>query len=158
VAQREKTVTYRRAEWFDGPKGRSLENCLKQAIGNLKTIDQRTVSRGGQNVRVARADQASPNGLYLHLTIETPGESASVVPKAAPGADAIDLAAEHPPEDGEWLDGDAYLYVQGDHACLCTTLIRDSTISNFFREIFKKAKLPDAFTNFDLMKVAVLAS
>ena len=154
VAQREKSLSYRRAEWFDGPKGSSLENCIKQAIGVLKTIEERTISKGGQNVRVAKAEPYSRGGIHLHLTTETPGESASVVPKPPPEADAIDLGAEHPPEEGEWLDGDAFLYVQADHVCLCTTLIRDSTVSNFLRSLFKKAKLKAEASNFDLMKVA----
>jgi hypothetical protein len=154
VAQREKTVSYRRAEWFDGAVGQDIEKCLRQALKILKTIDQRTISRGGQNVRVAKADDARGGGLFLHLTTETPGEAASVVPKAPPGADAIDLTTEQPPPDAEWLDGDAFLYVNQDHVCLCTTLIRDRAVSNFIRELFAKAKLPPGYKNFDLMKVA----
>ena len=107
VAQREKTLSYRRAEWLNGQVGPNLEKCLRHAVGVLKTIEERTINRGGQKVRIAKADDASSGGLFLHLTTETPGEPASVVPKASPNAQTLDLTTERPPADGEWLDGDA---------------------------------------------------
>jgi hypothetical protein len=154
VAQREKTLSYRRAEWLNGQVGPNLEKCLRHAVGVLKTIEERTINRGGQKVRIAKADDASSGGLFLHLTTETPGEPASVVPKASPNAQTLDLTTERPPADGEWLDGDAYVYVNQDHVCLCTTIIRDGAISNFIKDLFQKATLPKGYNNFVLMKAA----
>ena len=47
MAQREKTLSYRRAEWFRDTK-HDLEKCLRQANAQLRTIDDRT-SRGAVN-------------------------------------------------------------------------------------------------------------
>jgi hypothetical protein len=48
--QRQKTVGYRRAEWFGaGATAPPLEKCLRQALAQLKTVDERTIIRGGAN-------------------------------------------------------------------------------------------------------------
>jgi len=41
----------------------------------LKTIDDRTIVRGGQQIKIAKEDGASAPGLFLHLTTETPRRS-----------------------------------------------------------------------------------
>src|SRR5215472_1497374 len=130
-AQREKTLSYRRAEWFGHRAAPDLENCLRQALAQLKTIEERTILRGGQNAKVAKVEPVAPGGMFLHLATETPGEPASVVPKVAADAIALDLKTENPPDDGEWLDGDAFLYLHDNHVCLCTTGLHDSAIATF---------------------------
>jgi hypothetical protein len=92
--------------------------------------------------------------LYLHITADTPGETASVVPKVAPGTAEMDLKTQTPPPDGEWLDGDAFLHVSGDHVCFCSTGVRDGAINYFLHELFKKAKLRRDAIRFELMKAA----
>ena len=77
-----------------------------------------------------------------------------MVPKGAPGATEVDLTTEKPPPDGEWLDGDAFLYVQGNNVCMCTTDIRDQAIAAFIRHLFTNAKLSKTYTDFELMKAA----
>jgi hypothetical protein len=139
--QREKTVSYRRASWLPEVSGITLEGCIRDAHLNLKTIDDRTIGFGGSLTRSAKQKNATPAGLFLHLTTETPGESASLVPHPKPRAQELDLRVEAPPGDGEWLDGDAFLYVRSDHVCLCSTGIRDGAINHFLHEFFKKAHL-----------------
>jgi hypothetical protein len=152
--QREKTVSYRRASWLPEVSGITLEGCIRDAHLNLKTIDDRTIGFGGSLTRSAKQKNASPAGLFLHLTTETPGESASLVPHPKPRAQELDLRVEAPPGDGEWLDGDAFLYVRGDHVCLCSTGIRDGAINHFLHEFFKKAHLRKDSALFDLQKIA----
>lgn len=154
MAKRDKTVSYRRAEWLAEVKGLTLEKCLREALTNQKTIDERTIVAGNQQTRCAKHKPISAGGLYLHLTTETPGEAASVVPKVSPSADALDLKNMKPPTDGEWLDGDAFLYIRDDHVCMCSTAIRDSAVQNYLFELFKKAKLRKDSIRFQLMKAA----
>ncbi|MCC7016608.1 MAG: hypothetical protein IT564_05340 [Rhodospirillales bacterium] len=90
----------------------------------------------------------------MHLTGETPGEAASVVPKVAPDSAELDLKTAKPPSDGEWLDGDAFLFVKGDHVCMCATGFHDAAIRYFLYQLFRKAKLRKESTDFDLLKVA----
>ena len=127
MAQRAKTISYRRAEWFgQGSTAPPLENCLRQSLSQLKTIDERTIFRGGQNAKVAKLQNAAPGGLLLHLATETPGEAASVIPKVTSTATEIDLRTQSPPNDGEWLDGDAFVLIHDNHVCLCTTALHET--------------------------------
>ena len=151
--KREKTVSYRRAEWINPGHGLTLEKCLREAHVQLSNIGDRWVTHGEHLARSAKQKNAA-GGLLLHITTETPGESASVVPKVDPTASEISLTVEPPPSDGEWLDGDAFLFVQDDNVCICTTGIRDGAVRSFLWEFFKKAKLRKDSTQFDLMKVA----
>lgn len=154
MARRDKTVSYRRAEWLPEVKGITLEKGLKDALTNLKTIDERTIVKGGQHTRIVKHQNVAVGGTYFHLTSDTPGESASVVPKAGPGVAELDVKSQKPPKDGEWLDGDAFLYVYGDHVCMCSTAMRDATIQNYIFELFKKAQLRKDSIRFELTKVA----
>ncbi len=151
AGKREKTISYRRAEWF--VDGLTLEKCVRSANKILKTVDSRSVYHGDQFVKIAKTKDLTNGGVLLHLTTETPGEAASVVPKASPTSAELDLKTQSPPPDGEWLDGDAFLFVKDDHVCLCTTEVRDGAIKLFFYRYFEKAKIHNG-NRFDLFKVA----
>ena len=67
--KREKTLSYRRAEWLtDIPKATTLESCLRDAHNKLKTVDERTIIRdNGQCVRsVARELIGGTAGIVGH--------------------------------------------------------------------------------------------
>lgn len=150
--KRTKTLSYRRAEWF--APALVFQTCINQALGNLKTISDRTIISADQYIRCAKVRAHGKGGILLHITVETPGESASVVPKVTAASTELDLKSEKPPTGGEWLDGDAFLYVKEDHVCLCTTGLRDGAIRLFFVQLFAKAKMQKNTGMFDLMKVA----
>ena len=152
--KKEKTISYRRAVWLDGTQGLTLEKCLKEAHKNLKTIEERTIVYQGQEKKSINSKDGSSGGIFLHVTADTPGEYASVVPKAGPGVSELDLTVAKPPADGEWLDGDAFIFVRHDHMCLCTTGLRDAAITVFLYEFFKKAGIRKDSNRFDLRKVA----
>jgi hypothetical protein len=97
ASKRERSVSYRRAEWFAEASGLTLEKCIRDANKALTTVEARTINRGGQHTSIAKAQDASSGGLYLHITADTPGEAASVVPKAKTGATVVDLKTEKPP-------------------------------------------------------------
>ena len=156
--QRQKTVSYRRAEWIDdGVTAPPLENCLRQALNQLKTIDDRTIIQGGSQAKVAKQQDAARGGLLLHLASETPGEAASIVPKVGSTDIEFDLRTQSPPNDGEWLDGDAFVLVRADHVCLCTTALHESAVGNFFYQLFAKAKTPPTHRHFLLVKAVDIA-
>jgi hypothetical protein len=152
--KKEKTVSYRRAEWTDDVTGLTLERCIRDALAKLKTVSDRTIRLSGQDVILANHKNHSGGGLYLHIVTETPGEHASVVPKTTSTATIVGLKTLPPPSDGEWLDGDAFLYVNGDHVCLCATQIYDRAIMYYLYSFFEKAKLRRDATRFFLMKAA----
>ncbi len=152
--KREKTLSYRRAEWLAGiPKGTTLESCLKAAHSILKTVEERTIIRdGGQHVKAIGKLAPRDGGIFLHIVADTPGEEASVVPKTKRGTEELEVATAPAPTDAEFMDGDAFLYVKDDHICLCTTGIRDGAVRQFLYEFFAKAKLGDHANKFELLK------
>jgi hypothetical protein len=153
--KREKTVSYRRAEWLtDDPKSMSLSGFIKQASDKLTTVDERTITRdSGQEIKLASL-KASRSGFLLHFTVDTPGESASIVPKAVPASSEIEIETAAPPLDAEFMDGDAFLFVKGNDVCLCSTGMRDGAIKYFLKEFFKAAKLRKDAVLFNLAKVS----
>jgi hypothetical protein len=155
ASKREKTVSYRRAEWVnDDPSSLNLGMCLKQAADKLKSVDERTIVRAsGQHVRLVSM-KASKGGYLLHFTADTPGESASIVPKRAITVDEIQVGTAAPPADAEFMDGDAFLYVNGNDVCFCATGLRDSTIRHVLQEFFKLASIRKDAQQFDLLKIA----
>jgi hypothetical protein len=155
--KKEKTVSYRRAIWVDSVSGIDLEWCIREAHAKLKTVDERTIGYSGTLTRSAKQKNVRSDGnggLLLHLVTDTPGEAASVVPKVPARSTDLDLKTEAPPPDGEWLDGDAFIFVKGDHLCFCATGMRDGAISWFLHELFKKAKIRKDSNRFDLAKAA----
>ena len=85
VDYKEKTISYRRARWLDEASGLDLEWCIREAHKNLKTLDERTIGYGGQLTKSVKPKSGPHSkGVFLHITTETPGESASVVPHAPP--------------------------------------------------------------------------
>lgn len=90
----------------------------------------------------------------MHIAADTPGEEASIVPKAKKETEELDVGTVAAPTDAEFLDGDAFLYVKDDHVCMCTTGLRDGAVRQFLYEFFDKANLGRYATRFDLMKVA----
>jgi hypothetical protein len=153
ASQRQKTINYRRAEWFgSGTTAPPLERCLRHSLGQLKTIPERTIVRGGSHSKVAKQQDVPTGGLLLHLATETPGEAASVVPKADSATTEIDLRTQSPPNDGEWLDGDAFIFIHDDHVCICATGISENAIATFVQYFFEKAKVPANYRDFVLAK------
>jgi len=152
-AKREKVLSYRRAEWF-AITDLTLEKCLRDAYKARKNISERTIFVGDQCIKTVKTRDVQAGGLLVHITSEVPGEAASVVPKADAKTTELDLKAEQPTAEGEWLDGDAFLFVKNDHVCMCSTEMRDGAIRQYLFEIFKKAKLPEDAIKFELLKVA----
>ncbi len=146
ATKRDKTVSYRRAEWITAGSKLNLEKCINDALVKLTTVDERTIVFDGTHTRVAK-HKTGTTGTFLHITSDTPGEYASVVPKVAANVSELDLVAEEPPTDGEWLDGDAFLYVNKDHVTFCTTGMRDGKITRFWSIFLKKRSYTQVPTN-----------
>ena len=85
--------------------------------------------------------------------METPGEAASVIPMAN-GAGEVDVRTINPPNDAEFMDGDAFLHVSGDDVLLCATGVRDGALIELFRKLFVAAKLSKDAQQFNLSKIA----
>ena len=156
AATREKTISYRRAEWFvDGPAVATLEEYLQRAHRKLKTVAERTYKReSGQCIRSVKKQSPHGGGIFIHITADTPGEEASIVPNAGQAGQEVDVRTAAAPPGAEFMDGDAFLYINGNDVCMCLTGLRDGSIREYLCDLFKKAALGDNAAKFDLQKVA----
>jgi len=150
---REKTVSYRRAEWIVD-SGRTLETYVKEANRKLASVAAKTVIYGAHHVRIAKLKEVRGGGVLLHITAEIPGDATSVVPKIKGAESEIELRRAAPPSDGEWLSGDAFLFVKDDHVCMCTTDIHDGAVQRFIHLVFERAGLRSSASQFVLRKQA----
>lgn len=138
-----KTISYHRAEYnIENPQTINLGICIKQATDNLKTAIERTIPRsGGQFIRLAMYKTDDDHGHYLHLTADTPGEAASIVPKVDPKTTTFQVATTPPPAGAEFMDGDAFVYVKGNHICVCATTLKVGAVAQFFYQFFDAANI-----------------
>ena len=148
---RRKTISYHRAEFFGAqPNSINLGLCIKQATDKLHTAPLRSIERaGGKTMRIAHFLPDDRKGYYLHLTVDTPGQHTSVVPKISGEAVEIKVGTLAPSNDWEFMDGDAFLYVRGDDICLCATTVRTGSIVYFLRELFRAAAIRKDAYNFN---------
>jgi hypothetical protein len=129
--QRKKTLSYHRAEFFVDDKGAiNLGMCIKQATDKV-SVPNRFVQRpDGRTTRLAHFKTDEEKGCFLHLTVDTPGEHTSVVQKTLEDTVEIKVSTIPPPNDAEYMDGDAFLYVRGNNICLCATTVRTTSIAH----------------------------
>ncbi|MBS0294734.1 MAG: hypothetical protein JSR45_00390 [Proteobacteria bacterium] len=158
VEKREKTVSYRKAEWFiPNPASIHLAMCVKDAAATCSTVSDREIPRDSQSLRLASIKDDTEGGFYLHIVVDTPGESASVVPThKKTSAQELRVSTAPPPTNMDFMDGDAFVYLRRNDVCICTTALTDSTVRYYLSELFRKAKIRQDSTKFELMKVSNL--
>lgn len=153
-ARRDKTLHYRCAIWFEDAQ--TLESYVRNALQQLPTAEDRTVEAGEDHfIRCLHARRRHNGGVFLHITADTPGESATTVPKQLNAAD-VDVGQAPPPADGEFMDGDIFVFVRDNHVCFCSGsgLMREGSLQRFLAELFDKAGLGENSAAFVLEKVA----
>ena len=148
-----KSISHRRAEWIVTPAP-TLESCIKAALQKAPTVAKRTITSGdGRELKCAAFDVAPRNGgVLLHLTVETPGEQASVVPKPDGSSTETAVGVVDAPNNTEFMDGDAFIYVKTDELCMCSTYCGEGTIKLFLYEFFKSTGIRQDSVKFDLFK------
>lgn len=155
LAEKTKSLYYRRAVWFPQPvNGRTLEWWVREALKQLPTVGATRVTiPDGPVLEVAHRGAASHEKLFLHLTGYTPGETASVVPTQA-SAPEVDIFPMLPPKDGEFMDGDIMLRLNGNHILLCPSGLRESVAVQYLRALLEARGFGDASRNFTFERVA----
>lgn len=150
--KRERALHYRRVKWLHDSQ--TLESYARQAVQALNTVELRTIDRGeGQFIRFLRTRRRQAGGIFLHLTADTPGESASTIPKQFNQAD-LDVGASAPPVDSEYMDSDAFVFIRDNNLCYCASAMRDGGIAYSLGQLFEKADLGHNAKLFSLEKVA----
>ena len=151
---RSKTLTYHRAEYaIERPDSIRLAACLREALIKRPTVSQRSVDRGGgQFIRIAKSrEDPTTKDVYLHLTMDTPGERASVVPRSRPESSEVSVSTVTAPNGTEFMDGDAFVYVHGNNVCLCMTGLRSGTVAMVLQDFLKASEIRRDASHFSLV-------
>ncbi len=148
-----KTVYYRRAS-FQKVTKTSLETLVKRAHKKYTTSAQRTFQGNyGLEIQCAKSLKTQ-HGMVLHITSSIPDQPASAIakPSKAKDSNTQDVPA---PEGSDFLVGDIFVLIKGNHVMLCQSLgAREALAHKYFSEILIKLGEDRAGVALDLEKIA----
>ncbi|KYL34523.1 hypothetical protein A2I96_15335 [Pseudoalteromonas tetraodonis] len=147
---RNKKLYYRRAQW-DGKVKRTLESLIAEAHKSFPTVGERTFIKSTGEVRCA-SDKVD-KGIYLHIAGYKPGESTSTI-EVDRGLSESSVYTEIPPTGKDYLDGDIFAYVTGNHVLFCTSGLREGNLRYYLQKIIGRLGHIEIEQSFSLMKVA----
>ena len=152
---KERTLVYRRAEWFGtSSSGQSFEFYLRAALERLPNIEDTRVERDdGLTAEVRHYHLGRSSGTHVHIAGYTPRDRASIVPLAE-GVRQADLSTVRAPSGSEFWDGDLMLRANADHVVICPSNLRERFAIHFIRNLFQRAGFEDAAKDFDLIRIA----
>ncbi|MGX9463506.1 hypothetical protein ACWXWU_20105 [Shewanella sp. A14] len=146
-----KKFYYRRAKWDDQGK-QSLESLLIDAHQVLDTVGKRTfeVSSGAE---IRGASFKDDGGLYLQIASYVPGESTSIIDKSK-RAKQSNVTAQTAPDGKDYLDGEVFVYIKGNHVILCPSGVRETVVETYVWHVLRAIEKKEIAKTFELDKVA----
>ncbi|MBU2714385.1 hypothetical protein [Zooshikella harenae] len=148
----QKLLYYRRARW-NNQQSETLSSIIINSHSILTTVDDRTF-KNANNSKVKCADYTEKNNeVYLRLSVFTPNQQALTIEKD--GNKSSSKIDEHPaPEGSDFVNGDAFVYIQGNHVILCTSNTHQSVIENYIKKILSSTDQTSIAQSICLDKVA----
>lgn len=146
MAKKYRTIHYFRVSWTSGSPvslGRMLVHCLNALPTRGNTL---LPVRNGQ-AAVMHRDVHDTEDVDLHVVSWIPGDQTSTVPHTRP-----DLEVVNPPQNSDFLRGDAMLLIRGNHFLVLTSGMRLSPVEFYLKELLKECD-EDA-TQFELVPIA----
>lgn len=155
MANKQRTLSYRRAQWFSDAPTETLESLIRGVISTRTSTASTRLNRGddGTIQIVHRKAKPETKPLLLHITTHYEGEAASVLPRAGRSA-SIDLSTAPAPEGHDYLDGDAMVLLSGNDAVVCVSNMHEVAATNYLRRLVSEKGGQPEKANFDLMKIA----
>ncbi|USE70854.1 hypothetical protein CTT31_17690 [Pseudoalteromonas maricaloris] len=146
-----KKFYYRRARW-DKQGKKTLERVLIDAHKTLYTVGKRTfLASTGAEIR--GASFKDDKGLYLQIASYVPGEATSIIDKSK-RAKQSNVTAQPAPDGKDYLDGEVFVYVKGNHVILCPSGVRESVVETYFWHVLRAVDEKVIAQTFELDKVA----
>ena len=146
-----KKFYYRRAKW-DSQGKLSLQKLLEDAHTKLDTVGKRTFEVGS-GAEIRGANFKENDGLYLQIASYVPGEATSIIDKDIT-AKISNVSAQKAPNGKDYLDGDVFVYINGNHVILCPSGARETVVETYIWNILRKCNHKDIAKTFELDKVA----
>lgn len=146
-----KKMYYRRAILPKGEK-RTLQSLLESAHGKLDTVGKRTFA-SGQDSEIRGADYKVEQGLYLQVASYVPDEATSTIEKNG-GVKSSKIEAASAPVGRDYLDGDIFAFVKGNHVILCPSGARETTFVKYVKAVLHKVGEDVLAAQIDIDKIA----
>ncbi len=146
-----KKFYYRRAKW-EGQGKASLQELLEAAHDKLDTVGRRTF-KVGSGAEIRGANFKIDNGIYLQIASCTPGEATSII-EADKAAKISNVSTQDAPEGNDYLDGDLFAYINGNHVIICPSSTREKSAEIYIWNILRASDQKEIAKTFELDKVA----
>lgn len=146
-----KKFYYRRAKW-EGQGKTTLQSIMENAHVELDTVGKRTfeVASGAE---IRGANFKNDDGFYIQVASYVPGEATSIIDKDK-SAQVSDVSAQNAPSGKDYLDGDIFIYINGNHVILCPSGAREKIAEKYFWHVLRAFDNKDIARSFELDKVA----
>jgi hypothetical protein len=141
---KQRTLFYRRVVW-PGKNSNNLEKLLVSAHQILTTTKKRTFPYNEVEIQGMKIKHDRDVGFFCHVASYVPGQSTSLVPSPA-DVKETDPLPQAPPNRHNFMEGDIFFLVNGDHIVLCPSGVRESIavayISNILQNSFNEGTVP----------------
>jgi len=149
---KDRTIYYHRANFFTTNAKASLCTLLKAAYKRRDRTSRRTFDYKIEEVQGTQFENKGER-LFIQMTQCSPNTPISMVPK--PGeATKSGTTEEPPPSDADFMGGDVFALIQGNHVLSCMSGCRLPALSHFFVKMIDKAGASDPADQFSLTRVA----
>jgi hypothetical protein len=149
--ERSRTLFYRRVAWINGASD-SLEKHLSKAHDTLVSTHDRTFTHGDGEIQGLIVEKRN-KGLFVHLASYTPHQPTSLVPFPS-RAKSEDTSPEPPPDKHNYLEGDIFFLVSGNHLVLCPSGARESVALSYINHTLRKTGMEKLILRFSIESVA----
>lgn len=148
--EKQRTMFYRRAAWIVG-KGGNLEKELKAAHENLSSTAERTFPHNEGEMQ-GLSFESSDQGFCMHIASYVPHQATSLVPFPS-RAPAKNTTPQSPPDKHNYLEGDIFVVVRGNHIVLCPSGARESAAISYVTHALRKSGKEKLITRFSVEPV-----
>ncbi len=143
-----KTIEYRRADWF--APGGPLETRLRDAWAVLDTTLKRSISMGDATCMGIAMKDLGHDGVALHCAFFVDKQGVGTIPMRDQVAVAL---GEKAPDKGEnFLITGVFAVISGDDVVTINANLNAARLKDFLYQLFKKAKLHEDSTKFDILR------
>lgn len=146
-----RTIFYRRVDWKNNSTG-TMQQHLANAHQTLLSTHDRTFHFGDGEIQGLKVE-SQDNVLFIHLALYTPHQPTSLVPfpSTALSKDTSQIA---PPSDHNYLEGDIFFAVKGNHIVLCPSGARENVALSYINHVLRKVGQDVLTTLFEIDPVA----
>lgn len=147
---RERTLSFRRVDW-PVPSVATFAQLVAAALEQRPTPVQTKITRPDGSIWEVLNRSVGEAELLLHVVAYVPGEEASTVPIAS---ETTALGRARPPENQEFLEGDAMMLLAGNDVVLCVSAVQESSLTEYLRHLLTASGFDAQAKQFSLQKQA----